>query len=571
MQLRVRRCVNPIGMEQDALNEPCFWFLCFTKVAASEPKFFGFSEFLAGLALMVLAWTIADLSYKFRIETAPIPLRKITFYMVSVVGFLTLLTDLWRAEEWLVPRGHLFTPSTWQASLGVLFLSTFLLWAWYAFIRPPIFDRRSAKNFVRAVYKAVFKGSYAELVVVADELIRSSDGIVNYSIIKNSSRVHEVDPSKRERDKPDVAIYANELLLLLSEKKLCKAIVDASPATAIRVFMAVKKQNKYPPALRVFSKNVLNQALVSRESFMYHETGGYNSGLIAHHKPLSHAMFSSHSMVERIGSMFELDLWGEFDFGPPQWEAYCRVVLITYRDKVTCNFWGESNSLDNAFDNIKTAVNKLYKLSAPEFSLETDSIKNLKLVLGFIKSAIGILEEVGVPEFLPVRKRGRFDTHYDQLSKLLFEVLQCAGGIRSPSSLTWWVQYNLVWGEIFGPLSTEGAASKVVGHKLRRLIYDEIQCMRQFPNFKGAKCISFLISVVGFLPIKSNTRHETIVRRMVVDWFKGAYVELYCRNPKVAAQCLSGDLEFDEIRSRVIKTYAPNALRPKPRKVYLQL
>lgn len=67
----------------------------------SEQEFFGFSEFLAGLALMGLAWTIADVRYRFRVRTAPIPLLGITFSVVAAVGVLTLLTDLWRAEQWL--------------------------------------------------------------------------------------------------------------------------------------------------------------------------------------------------------------------------------------------------------------------------------------------------------------------------------------------------------------------------------------------------------------------------------------------------------------------------------------
>lgn len=49
--------------------------ISFVPLETSAPKFFGFAEFLAGLALMVLAWTIADVRYRFRIRSAPIPLK----------------------------------------------------------------------------------------------------------------------------------------------------------------------------------------------------------------------------------------------------------------------------------------------------------------------------------------------------------------------------------------------------------------------------------------------------------------------------------------------------------------
>ena len=100
--------------------------VCFIPLDTNGPKLFGFSEFLAGLALMVLAWTIADVRYRFRVRTAPLPLQGITFSVVAAVGILTLLTDLWRAEQWLVPQGNVLTPATWQALLGGLFLLTFL-------------------------------------------------------------------------------------------------------------------------------------------------------------------------------------------------------------------------------------------------------------------------------------------------------------------------------------------------------------------------------------------------------------------------------------------------------------
>src|SRR5438874_1169687 len=53
----------------------CLGPVCFYSLDASAPKFFGFSDFLVGLALMVLAWTIADIRYRFRIRTAPVPLQ----------------------------------------------------------------------------------------------------------------------------------------------------------------------------------------------------------------------------------------------------------------------------------------------------------------------------------------------------------------------------------------------------------------------------------------------------------------------------------------------------------------
>lgn len=551
--------------------ERCLGVLCFVPVATGDTKFFGFSEFLAGLALMVLAWTIADVSYKFRIATAPVPLRRLTFYTVSIVGLLTLLTDLWRNEGWLVPKGNLFTQSTWQAFLGLIFLLTFLSWAWYAFIRPPIFGRSSAKHFAHAIYHFVLKGAPAELAVVAEELRRSARGIVKYSS-NGVESAESVAPVKAIFGGFKTSSYAEDILMLISERKFCKAIVDSSPGTALEIYLAVKETKKYSINIGVFSKNIINCALVNKESFLYQEAGDYNSGLIGHFKPLSHAMFSQHRMVEEIGSMFDLDLWSGNSLDASQWEAYCRVVLMTYKDKVSSDFWGSSRSLWHAFDNVERAVGDLYRLNGVvDYSINDDSVKKLRVVVGFVKNVISELEKVGVPKYLRLKKEGPLENHYDQVASLIFEIVQSAAAVKSPWGLAWWIHHNTLWGELFGFLSSKEPAANIVMFKFRRLVYEEFKRMKEFPNFKGAKFAGFFLNIAGFLPKKTTGKHEEIIRKIVVSWLKEFYVDLHRRNPEVAAHCLVDGIVYDDLRLRLIKTYSTNALRPKPKMVYLQL
>ena len=106
---------------------------------------------------MVLVWTIANVRYKFRVDTAPLPLKGITFIVISSIGILTLLTDLWRTEEWLVPQGNILTHSGWQALLGGLFLLTVLIWTWFAVFRPSGYSKRNAKRFVNILASAIIK------------------------------------------------------------------------------------------------------------------------------------------------------------------------------------------------------------------------------------------------------------------------------------------------------------------------------------------------------------------------------------------------------------------------------
>jgi hypothetical protein len=164
--------------------EKCLMGICIelAPIDASAPKFFGFSEFLTSLALMVLAWTTTDVRYRFRIECAPIPLKGITFGVVVIVGMLTLLTDLWRTEQWLVLTNIPLTIGSWQALMGGTLLLNFFLWIWFAFIRPATYGKLNAKRFTQALYLHTLKGSPEELSIIADEIAKSA-----YNIIQNTT------------------------------------------------------------------------------------------------------------------------------------------------------------------------------------------------------------------------------------------------------------------------------------------------------------------------------------------------------------------------------------------------
>lgn len=160
------------------MGEVCAWAFCFVPLADGGEKFFGFSEFIAALALMVLAWTMADVRYRFRLRTAPLPLLGLTYFVIGAVSVLALLTDWWREEQWLVPKGNLITPAGWQAVLGGAFLLTFMMWVWFAFIRPAVFSRWNARRFIEQLYKAILRGSPVELPEIADELTRSAKSLI---------------------------------------------------------------------------------------------------------------------------------------------------------------------------------------------------------------------------------------------------------------------------------------------------------------------------------------------------------------------------------------------------------
>lgn len=549
-------------------------FFSFIPLDANAPTFFGFPEFLTGLAFMVLAWVIADVRYRFRVRTTPIPLQGITFVVMLAVGLLTLLTDLWRAEQWLVPQVSNFTQSKWQAFLGGAFLLTFFTWAWFAFIRPPVYGRMNAQRYAHALYRIILKGSPAELSVIADEFAYSAKALIRHAPDKRRLDGYPVNNEEGKKP-PKVTAYANDLLLLIADRRFCRAIVGSSPVTALAIFREIGEAKKYHVPIKVFARNIVNEAIANKDSFLFHEAEGYESGLLGYHKPLSQAIFANYRMAETIGTLFEPDIWNKENWDAAQWGAYCRVVLMTFRDCVEKGFGDHSFVLYGAMRYIEHAVSDLYKIDGMATGAWGDDVQaRLKVVVDFIRDAVEILEMKGVPKHIKLRVRNRQDARnlYDYLASMIVAVIFYASTVKSPDELCWWIQHNSLWAELFNFDTLSGPAAKVVKFKVRRLIYDEVIHMKHFPNFKSARILGFCLNVMGLvIGDDKYNRDSKALHVAILSWTKKNYAWLHSYNPRVAEACLVDGITYDAEHLRLVKTYPIEGLRREAKYVYFDV
>jgi hypothetical protein len=556
--------------------EKCFAAVCFTPLDPAGPKLFGFSEFLAGLALMVLAWTIGDIRYRFRVRTAPIHLRGVTFLVVATVGVFTLLTDLWRAQGWLVPQGNMLTPALWQSLLAALFLLTFLTWAWFAFIKRPTYGKRNAERYAQTLYQLILKGDPAELAVVADELTHSVGALVKYAIDRNNQNSYRrnEDKSASQPPSPKVVEYANDLLLLIADRRFCRVIVESSPDTALAFFKEIGETKKYGIQIEIFAKNIVREALLNTNSFLYHEAEGYESGLIGYHKPLSQAMFGNHMMVEAIGTLLDPDIVGQSKWTSIQWEAYCRLVLITLENYTERSFWDHSSVLYRAMGYIENSVSSLYKLNGVANTWDSDEAQCLRVAMDFISAAVKILDKKGFPKHIRLRTKEKYghprESIYDHFASMIYEMIFHASAVSSPEWECWSIQHNSIWGPI--RLYLDGPAGKVVKFKLRRLMYDEVTVMSQFPNYKGAKILRFCLNVMGLKISEGRIgKNDRPLHKAILAWTKKHYVWLQSDRPRVAEACLVDGITYDAENLELVKTYSADGLRREPNYVRLKL
>jgi hypothetical protein len=552
------------------MTDKCANFFCFVNLDPSTPKFFGFSEFLAGLALMILAWTIADTRYRFRIRTSPIPLEKITFGVIALVGVLTLLTDLWRAEGWPVLKGSFINSAEWQAVLAAMFFITFLAWVWFAFIRPSVFSRFTSKRYAQTIYSYIIRGDKGDLAIIADELTRSSRNLVKYAsnihgLIQDKNGATVIAKLKK------VEMYADDILNLISDRRFCKAIVEKSPLFALWIFKDIEGSKKHRIGIDIFARNLFTEAVLNMDSFLYHESDYYDSGLIGHLKPLSTAMFTNFQLIENISLMFNIDYRIRRDWTVKQFEAYCKAFLLTVSAYINEINVERSYVINNTLGDISKEVSNLNKVNGVANSWDSDPVQRLGVCVNTFQCIVSELNKLRTPFYHLLRFKGdeveRYRNYsiYDAIADNMFEVIHHASYVSNPWWDCWSIQHNTVLNGFFKSHHLEGKGGDIIKHKLRRLIYNEIIGMGDYPNFKGARILAFTLNVLGLkLHEGKNERGTKALHKCVLSWVRKNYSLLYEKNSQVALACLVETITYDEKTNEIIKTYPENGLRKTP-------
>jgi hypothetical protein len=142
-----------------------------------------------------------------------------------------------------------------------------MTWLWYAYVSVPRFGRSNALRFTRAVYRHVMQGVDEDIPVIADELERSANRIVDFALT----------PAPRD-GKPRAEHLARDLLLIIGNRRFCRHVAGKAPNLAIAIFRAVSEAKNYHLPLSQFASNLSTEALLNRDSLLDHEEHGFYSG-----------------------------------------------------------------------------------------------------------------------------------------------------------------------------------------------------------------------------------------------------------------------------------------------------
>lgn len=528
--------------------------------SSNKSSIFGFGEYLATLALLLVIFTVTDFQYRFRLSLTKVNLKILGFGLSFFIGVLVFLTDFWFQNNFLVP-GFLNNQNNIKFGLGGIFLLLIFYLYFRSFVRPAVFGKGNAKNYFLTIRHFVGEGNPERLAVVASEIGFSTKEILNFA-----SKIPEVEKSEeKEKFFPKHVGFAHDLVLIFGNKKLCKAMVEKVPWAAAEIFTqaSILMNPKIP--IWQFAKNVGEELILNTESSLYHEEDGFTSGYFGYTKPVSRAIFGNSTFVELCASNHRSPLAISFSksrsLNPTCLRGFGQASLLFAEDYFSKkNPFERSFALNQLLEVFEWANGDLRNLDGIFEYWHLPESERLRITVDFIRDLITQLDESEIQYRGPLKSKKmgmQKNQEFDAIANLIFEIIFSASSVKTPRSTNWNVQHNQIWGDLFD--FGDSKTLKIINFKVKRLLYEEITKLDEYPSYKAVKILGFCLNVLGLKedkPKGSYRRDEYPLKKAGLEWTKRNYLKLHQEYPDVAAAALMGTITFDEKKKQLIKTYA---------------
>lgn len=554
------------------------WSVCLEAASrATHESIFGIAEFLTTVAIFAVAYNVSDYRYKFRISVSAIPLLHVFFYVTVISAAALIANTLWFDFGLPIPQ-PLNNPLIVETLVAIILIAVLAAWLHVAFLKPPRFSRRNAPRFAQQVFQGIAGGNEQELAAVAYEVGRSAPELI--AIARQRVRERDWTNGGFISARTEAAHSADEVLLLLGDRRFCRYVAKKSPWVVAELFREAGKERLGDLQFVQFARNVSAELLADPETAIHHEDEWFRSGLIGHLKPVSASVFGNSDLIEelasRAGSPLDL-LWQEQRAWKPQsWDTYNRAVLLYLSDWLKKRRGIHANTaLHQIFRGYEHIAPDAYRINEmPDSYHLSIEFYRIRKAVEFVNESIKLLEEgeVSAPKKARLCEgRVAHPDIFDLLSEVAFELIIAAGSIDTPDFRSWEVQHNTVWSPIMRDYSNSEVRVIFRG-RLQRLIWKEVRNMERAPNYQGARVILVCLNVMGFRMDHAVHKPKEIraLKRLLIKWICQHYLNLRNEYPDVARACTGASITFDPKKKQLIKTYS-SLLGKEPQREILQL
>lgn len=539
------------------------WGICLEAAARSmHDSIFGIAEFLTTVAIFTVAYNVSDDKYKFRINIAKIPLLHVFFYVTVISAALIIANTLWFDFNLPIPR-LLNNPLIIETLVAIILIAVLAVWLYVTFLKPPHFSSRNAARFARQVLRGIAGGNEQELAAVAYEVGRSASELV--AIARQRTNQRDLTNGGFVSARTKAAQIANDVLLLLGDRRFCRHVAKQAPWTVAELFREVGKEPLGDLQFVQFARNVSSELLADPDTAIHHEDEWFRSGLIGHLKPVSVSVFGNSDLIDALASRAgsPLDpLWqDQRAWESRSWDTYNRAVRLYLSDRLKKGRKiGVSTALHqicNGYEHIALDAYRINKM--PDSYRQSIEYHRIRKAVEFLNEAIKLLEELEVSgpkkAYLHDGRVAHPDI-FDLLSEVAFELIVAAGDVNTSDFRSWEVQHNTVWSPLMRDYS-DSEVRAIFRSRLQRLIWKEVRDMERAPSYKGARVILVCLNVMGFRMDHAVHKPKEVraLKRALLKWIRHNYLKLLKDYPDVARSCTGASLSFDPEEKALIKTY----------------
>lgn len=519
------------------------------------------SGFLGILAFSVAVFTLTSPRFQIRQATAIIPIRPLFFGTLLVSAVITFAIEACILYGVRVLK--IFDPNTINYLITATIALLILYWMKICFIRPPRFSRFTAKHFFQQTYLHIANGSKEEMLALAREIMREAPRLIRHTPRMKRHHFEDDKPVKLSA----LQTHAHHLTSLLSDTRFCDVVAKEIPSFPAHMVEVAVKLERYDAPIHLMVRRFVIAMLSNPGSALFVENEWLGQGFIGNQRPITRSIFGNWYLLEG----YELGLESPLDLDYPHarswdrdaWRVYFGMAReyvrgLTSNDRAN---W-DTRGIQHILETTKQAYVPLGDLRKYEDTFSPyNPIWQAKEANDFLKDLVKAFDES--KGWVGFDRSDDFKYGHDLssgIAALLFETIFNAAQVNTKEFRMWDVQRNTVWAPIERHEIRNTEIMKMVRRKLRRMIWDEIGRMDDFPNYKGAAYIRFCLNVLGFYD-ENIHRKDTLERdswalaKVVAGWVKKNYQTILVSHPPVAEAMLPANIDYDRDTQTLVRTH----------------
>ncbi|MDU9006871.1 hypothetical protein [Sedimentitalea todarodis] len=518
------------------------------------------SGFLGILAFSVAVFTLTSPKFQIRQATAIISFRPLFFGTLLISAVITFAIEAGVLYGVRIP--NFLSPNTINYLITAAIAILILYWMKICFISPPRFSQFTAKHFFQQTYVHIANGSKEEMLALAREIMREAPRLIRHT--PRTKRHHFED------DKPvklsSLQTHAHYLTALLSDTRFCDTVAKEIPSFPAHMVEVAIELERYDAPIQLMVKRTVIAMLNNPGSALFVENEWLGQGFIGNAKPISRAIFGNWYLLEGYEMGLEAPLDLDFPYArswdTDTWRVYFGIAREYVRGLTSVRRanW-DARGIQHILQTAEKAYGQLGDLKKYEDTFSPyNPTWHAKEANDFIKDLVKAFDESN--GWVDFDRRDDFRYGHDlssRLAALLFETIFVAAQVNTKEFRMWDVQHNTVWSPIGMNEVKDTKIMKMVRRKLRRMIWNEIVRMDDFPNYKGAAYVRFCLNVLGFYD-ESVHRNDTLERdswpltKVLAEWVKKNYQTIAISHPPVAEAMLPANIEYDREAQKLVRT-----------------